>query len=151
MIKELRIRKISAVETYSVRHPMLRVGRPITDCIFKGDNKKKTLHLGGFIQQKLVGVCSAYQKKHAEIKADFPYQIRGMAVLSSYQKKGIGKAMMQVMESQLALQAVDMIWLNARENAMSFYQSLDYNCHGEPFEIEKIGTHYCYYKSIIHA
>ena len=50
------IKKISAEKTHAIRHPMLRQGRPIEDCVFDGDKDPKTIHLGAFIENKLVGV-----------------------------------------------------------------------------------------------
>lgn len=151
MKNALEVREITAIDCYVVRHPILRVGRPIADCVFLGDDEESTLHLGTFLNDTLIGVCSAFQKKHTSLNAKLAYQIRGMAVLDAHQKKGVGKTLLLAMESKLALRAVDLIWLNARENARSFYQLLDYNCHGKPFEIKKIGTHYCYYKYIDHV
>ena len=151
MKKAIEIREIAAVDCYPVRHPILRAGRPLADCAFFGDEEESTIHLGGFLIDTLIGVCSAFQKNHTALNAKLAYQIRGMAVLEPHQKKGIGKELILAMEKKLALGAVDLIWLNARENAIRFYELLDYKRHGEAFEIEKIGTHYCYYKYITHA
>lgn len=151
MKKGLEIRKITAIDCYAVRHPILRAGRPLADCAFLGDDDKSTLHLGAFLDDTLIGICSAFQKKHTTLNAKLAYQIRGMAVLEVHQKKGIGKKLLLAMESKLASNTVDLIWLNARKNAIHFYELLNYKRHGEAFEIEKIGTHYCYYKFIIHA
>jgi hypothetical protein len=50
------IKKIAAIETYSVRLPVLRKGKPIESCHFDGDDLETTLHFGLYLGQKLVGI-----------------------------------------------------------------------------------------------
>jgi len=140
------IKIISAEKTHAVRHPMLRQGRPIGDCVFEGDHDPSTIHLGAFIDNKLVGVLSAYQKSATVFDAKKSYQIRGVAVLTSTHRKGIGRALMTHIEKLLRQGKIDLIWLNARITALDFYTALAYQQKGDAFEIEGIGTHYCLYK-----
>lgn len=140
------IKKISAEKTHAIRHPMLRQGRPIEDCVFDGDKDPKTIHLGAFIENKLVGVLSAYQKNTTVFDVKESYQIRGVAVLTTAHRKGIGRALMANIEHQLKQKKIDLIWLNARITAVDFYTALAYQQKGKAFEIEGIGTHYCFYK-----
>jgi hypothetical protein len=69
MITSIELRPISAVETHLVRHPMLRHGRPIEDCVFEGDELESTFHLGAFHNLELIGVASAFLKQHSRLKA----------------------------------------------------------------------------------
>ena len=140
------IKKISAEKTHAIRHPMLRQGRPIEDCVFDGDKDPKTIHLGAFIENKLVGVLSAYQKSTSAFEVKESYQIRGVAVLTTAHRKGIGRALMANIEHRLKQRKIDLIWLNARITAVDFYTTLAYQQKGKAFEIEGIGTHYCFYK-----
>lgn len=140
------IKKISAEKTHAIRHPMLRQGRPIEDCVFDGDKDPQTIHLGAFIENKLVGVLSAYQKNTSAFDVKESYQIRGVAVLTTAHRKGIGRALMAHIEQILQQRKIDLIWLNARITAVDFYTALAYQQKGNAFEIEGIGTHYCFYK-----
>ena len=54
------IKEILAEETHCVRHPILRQGRPIEDCIFTADQEATTVHLGAYLDDKLVGVLSIF-------------------------------------------------------------------------------------------
>jgi GNAT superfamily N-acetyltransferase len=69
-----------------------------------------------------------------------------MAVLENQQKKGIGKALILHSESFATQQKTELIWFNARENAVPFYIKMGYKITGAPFEIDAIGTHYLMYK-----
>lgn len=42
------IKKITDLETYSVRHVVLRKGKPIETCRFEGDDLPSTSHFGYF-------------------------------------------------------------------------------------------------------
>jgi hypothetical protein len=75
------IKKIAAAETYSVRLPVLRKGKPIESCRFDGDNSETTPHFGLYLSQKLVGIISLFKKNNPTFSEKIQYQIRGMAVL----------------------------------------------------------------------
>lgn len=76
------------------------------------------------------------------------FQIRGMAVLEEFQNHGYGKLLIEKGEDYfLSLQA-DLIWFNARENAVPFYEKLNYTAITQPFEIKDIGIHYIMFKKL---
>jgi len=127
---------------------MLRQGRPVEDCVFEGDYDPSTIHLGAFVDNKLVGVLSAYQKNSTAFDISESYQIRGVAVLTIAHRKGIGRALMTHIEKLLKQKKINSIWLNARISALDFYIALAYCQKGDAFEIEGIGTHYCFYKTL---
>ena len=56
------IKTITSNEVYTVRHPVLRKGKPIDSCKFVGDNLDSTFHLGAFKDTKLVGVLTILKK-----------------------------------------------------------------------------------------
>ena len=53
-------------------------------------------------------------------------QIRYFAVDKNYRRQGIGSYLMQDLESIVLRENRKIMMLNARENALSFYESLDY-------------------------
>lgn len=139
---------ISAPETYLVRHPVLREGRPLSDCEFEGDKDSSTLHLGLYSNDKLIGVATCLKKSNPIYTEKNQYQLRGMAILKEFQKKGLGKLILDEAEKQLSGEC-DMIWCNARKIAVSFYKKNGYVISGEPFEIPSIGLHYVMGKKFI--
>ena len=54
-------------------------------------------------------------------------QIRYMAVRPESQRRGIGRQIIERLEREAASQAVDTIVLDARENAVPFYEALGYH------------------------
>lgn len=148
-IKMSEIKEIHFKQTFEVRHPVLRGGKPIETCFFIGDELKTTNHFGLFIDTKLVGVLSVYKNKNSNFNAVNPFQIRGMAVLPAFQKKGIGELLVLHCEKHVAEKRGDLIWFNARELAVIFYQKLNYLKLGDPFVIADVGIHYIMYKKLV--
>lgn len=137
-----KVQLISAQDTYTVRQPVLRTGRPIKDCVFEGDNLKTTFHLGLFLNENLIGVASYMKNTNAIFSEDNQYQLRGMAILEDYQKKGLGTLLLQAGKEKLTQMKVERLWFNAREIAVKFYKNHGYKTIGEPFTIEGVGIHF---------
>ena len=142
------IKEIDAIETYSVRHPVLRKGRPISDCAFEGDNLNTTFHLGIYYANVLVGVATFLVNSNTSFLENPQYQLRGMAILENFQKKGYGEHLLKAGEHIVQSKNVSRIWFNAREIAVSFYQRLDYKIVGDVFHIPNIGNHYIMTKTL---
>ncbi|MES2748576.1 MAG: GNAT family N-acetyltransferase [Bacteroidota bacterium] len=145
----IEIKEIPFTSTYSVRHPVLRQGKPIESCFFDGDDLPTTKHFGAFSNEKLTGVVSVYQNKNTNFQENNPFQIRGMAVLTDFQKKGIGELLVLQTEDYVRKQNGELIWFNARELAVGFYEKLNYQKMGEPFLIPDIGLHYIMFKKLV--
>lgn len=141
------VKKITALETYPVRHPILREGRPFADCAFDLDNHDSTMHLGLFFNNDLVGVASFMKNNNPFFEETNQYQLRGMAILKAYQKKGLGKLLLNVGEKEVS-KICSRLWFNAREIALNFYRSNGYQTIGDSFEINGIGTHFVMTKKL---
>ncbi len=138
----IHCKTISTAETYLVRHPVLRPGKPLESCHFDGDELASTHHFGIFDGEVLIGVLSLFVAATDWIATETQLQFRGMAVLSPYQNKGIGAQLMAYAEAQIPVKKPYFIWLNARERAVSFYEKMGYQKKGKPFTIGDIGIHY---------
>ena len=142
------IKEITAVETYIVRHPILRNGKPTENCHFEGDERETTIHFGLFDNEKLIGVISVFEHDNTTIDSKKQVQIRGMAVLGAFQKKGYGSTLLQHAEMHLRNKKIELIWFNARVSAVSFYKKLGYTTIGTSFIIPDVGAHYLMFKKI---
>jgi GNAT superfamily N-acetyltransferase len=143
------IKKITALDTYSVRQPVLRKGKPLSSCQFDDDELESTQHFGFFINTELAGIISLYKKNNDNFSLPSQYQIRGMAVLDQHQKKGIGAKLVLFCEEYCKKMNTDLIWFNARTSAVGFYERLGYQKIGLPFEIKEVGEHSLMFKNLI--
>ena len=142
------IKKISTIETYPVRHPVLRAGRPLEDCKFDHDDLETTFHLGLFEKNHLIGVATFLKNNSSSFPESNQYQLRGMAVLDHFQGKGLGAQLLNYAETELKLSQAELLWFNARERAVPFYSKLGYKTTGNPFDIKGIGPHYLMFKKL---
>ena len=145
---EYSIKIIDSKETYSVRHPILRKGKPLESCIFDGDDLETTFHLGLFSEEKLIGICTFLKKKYNVLSETHQYQLRGMAILNDFQGKGFGHIILKYGESLLKNKKAKIVWCNAREVAVNFYKKSNYKIIGESFDVKGIGLHYTMFKQL---
>jgi ribosomal protein S18 acetylase RimI-like enzyme len=146
---KVTIKEITARTAFEVRHPVLRTGKPLESCHFEGDDLPTTFHLGYYIDEQLVGVVTLMKNTHTTIDVATAFQLRGMAVLPNFQKRGIGDALVKKAEAMILARGGTLIWMNAREIAVRFYEKLGYKKHGVPFDIPKIGLHFVMKKSLV--
>ncbi len=147
MDHSILVKEISAADTYIIRQPVLRPGKPFTDCLFPGDNDEETFHLGLFNTNYLVGVASFMKAQNINFTAPHQYQLRGMAVLQSHKGKGYGAAILHAGEHKLHQLNKDFfLWFNARDYAIGFYERYGYKTFGEKFDIPGVCPHIVMYK-----
>ena len=142
------IQKITATETYPVRHIVLRAGKPIESCQFDGDELVSTHHFGYYLNNQIIGVISIFEIKNKQFVVQKSFQIRGMAVLPAFQKQGVGEALVKEAEKFCTTQKADLIWFNARTTAVGFYKKMRYEIVGAEFEINEVGPHFLMFKKL---
>ncbi|OUW76635.1 MAG: hypothetical protein CBD72_03475 [Flavobacteriaceae bacterium TMED212] len=145
----MEIKKISMEETFAVRQPVLRPGRPIEDCFFEYDDHPLSIHICAELNGKVISVLSAIpirSKIYPNLKA---MRIRGIATLNQFQRLGYGSQLVRYIEEELGKKGIELLWLNARINASKFYIKLGYKPKGDFFNIDGIGIHQKFFKSLI--
>ena len=69
-----------------------------------------------------------------------------MAVLEDFQSKGYGEQLLKAAENFCFEEKADLIWFNAREKAIPFYQKSGYKIIGNAFDIPNVGIHFVMFK-----
>ena len=137
----MKVRQISAKDTYSIRQKMLRPGREAIECIFKDDEDNQTIHLGAFIDGKLVSVASFFFNNNPRFAENVQYQLRGMATLPEHQNHGYSRELLKFGFPMIKRNFCDLVWCNARTSAEGFYQKAGFEAIGEVFDIPDVGPH----------
>lgn len=143
------IKKITALDTYPVRHLVLRAGKPIESCHFEGDELVSTHHFGCFAADQLIGVVSLFEIGNTNFAEQKSFQIRGMAVIDSHQKQGVGEALVHKAEDFCRNENATLIWFNARTSAVGFYKKMGFEIVGSEFEIKEVGPHFLMNKKVM--
>ncbi len=128
------IKKISLFQLYSIRNSVLGEGIPNYSFQYLGDDAESTFHLGFLENEEVIGILTVMKIN------DNVFQFRGMAVDQRFQNKKIGSQLLDYAE-KLVAKPNTKIWLNARLNAVIFYEKSGYVKNGEFFNIEPIGLH----------
>lgn len=148
-MKDIKIKKITYLETFPVRSAVLRQGKPIETCYFEGDESEDTTHFGLFLEDNLVGIASVFKTSNKNFTQNKQFQLRGMAVLESFQGFGFGGLLLDKTIEFAKENEAELLWFNARENAVNFYKNYNFSIFGKPFDITGIGIHYVMFMSFV--
>ena len=138
----ITVKQITVQDTYPLRIEILRNGKAI-NYHFVGDKHKESIHLGAFLDNKCIGIVTLVPNSHATFPNVLTYQLRGMAVDKSLQKRGVGKLLIE--ESFRFLKEgrkCEILWCNARIIAVEFYKKMGFSIKGNKFQIPNVGPHY---------
>jgi GNAT superfamily N-acetyltransferase len=146
---KFRVEFISAEDTLDLRMKILRPGQAREFCMYPEDHLPTTFHLGILENGRVISNGTFIQQKH-ELFAEegLTYRLRGMASDSAFQKKGLGKSVLQAAETELKRRGCSLLWFNARTSAEGFYKKSGYIPIEKVFEITGIGPHKVMYKKL---
>ncbi|MBP6532001.1 MAG: GNAT family N-acetyltransferase [Bacteroidia bacterium] len=103
-------------EYYRIRYEILRKPWNQSSATTKDDTEHLSVHLL-VKDEKGIAVATGRMQFNSPTEA----QIRSMAVIDGYQGKGIGSLIIQHLEKIAVSKNIKQIFLDSRENAVSFY------------------------------
>lgn len=146
----MKVLRISASDTYHIRHKVLAPKLGLDAIKFQNDDDEDlSFHLGAFIDGQLVSVASFFYEKHPKFPDLHQYQLRGMATLPEFERKGLSSELLKVAFPIIRQNFCTLVWCNARKSAVGFYEKVGFLRTEDPeFEIPDIGPHYLMYKNL---
>ena len=138
----IEIREIAAKETIAIRSEILRPGQSLDQCIYPHDDDQTSFHLSAYSQGKQASIASFYLEKHPELKGDIQYRFRGMATKVVYRNQGLAGALLTQAFEKLKANHCDVVWCNARVNAIQLYKKMGMEVCSDEFDIPGIGPHF---------
>jgi GNAT superfamily N-acetyltransferase len=131
---DIHVRPMTSLEVRPLRLEVLRAGMVNQTVHFDGDDDPTTIHLGAFDQdQNNVGVSTWMQRPFPLAEEHKALQLRGMATAVNVQGKGIGTLLLVAGQSHGREVGAHLIWANARDAALNFYNRHGYSTVGEGF------------------
>ena len=139
---EARIRRITAEDAFPLRFGVLRRALPPAESRYPRDDDPRTVHLGAFIDGRLVAVGSFLPEPPEDSRVEDAYRLRGMVTMPDYRGRGIGGVLLDRGVAEVARTGARMVWCNGRTGALSFYRRHGFAPVGEVFETPATGPHY---------
>lgn len=126
-IKEISVDTIEYKMELELRDEVLR--KPLGLSILNDDLSKEIndIHIGVFEKENIVGCLVVTILNNDEVK------LRQVAIMEREQGKGIGRKLIKWTEQYLKDRKYKKILLNARVEAIKFYESMDYLVNGKEF------------------
>ena len=128
-----RIVELHPEATYDLRQRVLRQGMPDTSVEFPEDQHPGALHLGVAVGDDLVAVASFWPEPAPVRPRARAARLRGMAVDPAWQRRGLGRLLMAAASDLLANRGFEVLWANARDTALDFYERMGMDVVGEGF------------------
>lgn len=108
---------------------MLRSNDPHAVVRLERDDEPSALHLGGFLDDRLVVSASFFASPSPPVNPTLTsYQLRFMATDVDVQHRGYGAVVLTLAQDELRALGVEQLWANARDSALGFYLSQGWQC-----------------------
>ncbi len=91
------------------------------------EKEKDNVLIGAFEDDDILGCCMLVEENPETVR------LRQMAVLNDLQGKGIGRALMNFAENLARDRGYKVLSMNARKNAVGFYEKMGYSVSSEEF------------------
>lgn len=143
---EVTIMLADIEEIIDLRHRILREGLPMEMARWEGDDDFFTRHFAVFVTDesgKSIGTpicCASFMR--VAFEGEDAWQLRGMATAPGHRGQGVGKELLMFAEQYLrGLSGPNLLWCNAREKAIAFYERQRWRCVSDTFDIPGAGPH----------
>lgn len=125
---------IEAAQTHDLRRRVLRDGQA-EHLVFPEDDRPGAFHLGARAEPAgpLLAVASFSPEPTPHRPGRRAVRLRGMATDPAHQGRGLGRELLEEALPRLRAGAFDVLWANARDSALGFYERLGFEVVGDGF------------------
>ena len=118
------------------------------DCVIDIDHRDDAFHLGVFVDGELRCIGSFFAMFSPKISFKKQYRLRAMATHPEFHGKGLARELILHALEILKEKEKDVLWCDARINAVGFYERLGFSQIDEVYDVTKIGPHKFMWKEI---
>ncbi len=148
VVTDVVVEFVRLEDVIAIRHQVLRQEQPRSSCYYPEDTYKQTVHFAAKINNQIIGSASLYKESHPDFVLKQSWRIRGMAVLEAFQGHNIGTQLLETCINHAIKNKAEVIWCNARIDAVTFYKNSGFKIIGEEFELANIGPHFLMAKNL---
>jgi predicted N-acetyltransferase YhbS len=127
---KFEVRELSAEETHGLRRAVSADGRTdLSSMHYELDDATDSWHLGAVDSKGSVIAISSFYREPCPIRPDVlsAFVLQFMAVDPSVQRQGIGSAVLETAIRRLRSSGTTLLWANARDIAVPFYQRFGFS------------------------
>ena len=137
---------------HSIRKNVLYKNFSSTLVKYFEDDLKETLHYGLSINDEIISILTLIKQSFEYARKANSIQLRGMATLNSYQRKGYGSILLGKVIDKLKKEDIyELLWCKSRFSVIKFYKNNNFTPIGDNFKIEAIGLHQTLYYRLKHV
>ena len=141
-IKEIAFGSSDYKRAVTIREEILRNPLGISFSKEELEREASDIHIAGFSDGTMIGTL-VLSPQNKEI-----IRMRQVAVHSGYQKRGIGKQLVEFSEKVAIEQGYKKMILHSREDVIPFYTKLNYTVFGDRFESVSL-PHFCMERQLV--
>ncbi len=132
---------ISAEQTHSLRHRVLRPHQPPEACFYPLDQEPSSGHYGVSPDGRIVAVGSIFLEARPDAEDPTAWRIRGMATDPDHRGSGFGGKVLAALVEHARERGGREVWCNGRTTVEGFYGRFGFEAHGEVFDLPGLGPH----------
>ena len=140
--KSLKLVKLDLAEVHLIRRKVLYKNFPNTLVEYCEDNLEETSHYGLSKGDEVISILTLIRQTFKYDSKVQSIQLRGMATLDTYQRKGYGSQLLTKVIKKLKQEKIyKFLWCKSRIAVIEFYKNNNFTPIGDNFKIESIGLH----------
>jgi GNAT superfamily N-acetyltransferase len=147
-MRSVMIRPVAVEEVRPLRQAILRPHLPPEHSVYAGDEAAEALHVGAFVEGRLVGVASALHEARPGEDDAGAWRLRGVAVLEPFRGHGVGRRLVEACVAHARAQGGTRLWFNAAARARVFYERMGFKVEGEELVSPETGPYYLMWREI---
>ncbi|MBV6485163.1 MAG: hypothetical protein KFKLKKLM_01716 [Flavobacteriales bacterium] len=143
------VKIVATKETYPLRLEVLwQHKNSLEECGLDIDDLETTFHVGAIKNGELVSVGTFLVQQNEKFEEKYQYRLRAMATSPKVRGENFGKEVIDFALKELKIREVELLWCDAREVAIGFYEKMGFNILGDFYEVPMIGKHKLMYKKL---
>lgn len=148
-MKMHEVRIIPSKQTYPLRFEVLwQHKKSLEECMLDIDDLESTFHVGAFKNGEIVSVGTFLVQRNEKFEEKYQYRLRAMATSPKVRGENFGKKIIAFAMNELQNRKVELLWCDAREVALGFYEKMGFTVVGDFYNVPQIGPHKLMYKII---
>ena len=135
------IERVTAADTHAIRREVLRSHAPELGVDTPADDNPAAVHLAASLGGEIIGVVSVAPSEDPLAGGPGSWRLSGMAVRAPWQSHGVGSALIDRLVEEVTARRGRLVWAQARDTALAFYERHGFRVLGEAFEHAHLPHH----------